>query len=58
MSRPFRDLGLWASIPSLEKAGLFSFVPLGHKTANFRKAVGLLRRESPARATPILIVNK
>ena len=34
-----RDLRLSASIPSLEKAGLFSFVPPGHKTANLRKAL-------------------
>jgi hypothetical protein len=33
-----RDWGLSVSIPSLEKAGLFSFVPTGHKAANFRKA--------------------
>jgi hypothetical protein len=29
-----RDLGLLASIPGLEKAGLFSFVPPGHKAAS------------------------
>jgi hypothetical protein len=36
-----RDLGLSASIPSLEKAGLFSFVPPGHKATDLRKALGL-----------------
>jgi prepilin-type N-terminal cleavage/methylation domain-containing protein len=34
-------LGLSASIPSLEKAGLFSFVPPGHKASDFRKALRL-----------------
>jgi hypothetical protein len=34
-----RDLGLSASIPSLEKAGLFSLVPSGHQAASFRKAL-------------------
>jgi hypothetical protein len=34
--QPFlRDLALPVLIPSLEKAGLFSFVPPGHKAANF-----------------------
>ena len=36
-----RDLGRLASIPSLEKAGLFSFVPPGHKAANLRKTLRL-----------------
>jgi hypothetical protein len=34
-----RDLGLSASLPSLEKAGLFSFVPPGHKAPNYSSPV-------------------
>jgi hypothetical protein len=34
-----RDLGQSASIPSLEKAGLCSFVRPGHQAANIRRAI-------------------
>jgi hypothetical protein len=37
-----RDFGLSGSIPSLEKAGLVSFVPPGHKMANLLRALLLV----------------